>query len=114
MARDSRNGANKKRLAELVDLHGDKRGTTESTIYPYPQILPLDRFDSVADELGLCRQERRVTMGRVLHFSLPDIAQRMKLSLSTVRGYDRSARQRAGCTHGGELVRRVLALLFSE
>mgnify|MGYP000527555861 CR=1 FL=1 len=61
----------------------------------------LARFDTVADELGLCRQERRVTMGRVLQLSLPEIAERMKLSLSTVRGYDRSARQRAGCTHGG-------------
>jgi len=81
--------------------------------YPYPAIVPIPQFEKAADTLGLCRQERRVAMERVLRYSLSDIATRLKLSPHTVKQYDGKARRRARCADCGELVRRVLALVFS-
>ena len=86
----------------------------DTTDYPYPKILPLDRLEAAADELRLCRQERRVTLGRLLSYPLREIAERLNLAQSTVRNYDRSARQRAGCEECGDLGRLVLSLMFPK
>ena len=112
MARESNNGSKKLRLARLVALHGAHNSAADYAEYPYPPILPLVIFEAVADELGLCRQQRRTTMGRVLNYSLPEIAGRMELSFGTVRDYDRAARNRALCEDGGELARLVLSFMF--
>ena len=92
---------------------GDRSDGDRAAEYPYPAIVPIPQFEKAADTLGLCRQERRVTMGRVLHYSLGDIAIRLELSPHTVKQYDDRARRRAHCADCGELVRRVLALAFS-
>ena len=112
--RNSNNGPKKRRLATLVNLHGDKRGVAAPTVYPYPEVLPIELFEAAADELGLCGQQRRVAMGRVLNYSLPEVAKRMNLSLGTVRGHDRLARERTSCEDGGELVRLILSRMFSS
>ena len=112
--RDSHNGSKKQRLTRLVALHGAHNSAANCADYPYPRILPLATFEAVVDELGLCRQQRRITMGQVLNYSLPEIARRMELSFGTVRDYDRAARERALCKDGGELVRLVLSLMFSR
>ena len=114
VVRDSHNGSKKQRLARLVALHAAYNSAADCADYPYPRILPLAKFEAVADELGLCRQQRRVTMGRVLNYPLPEVARRMELSLGTVRDYDRAARERALCQDGGELVRLVHFLMFSR
>ena len=99
------------RFAKLTRVSSAGHKEPNGTAYPYPTVLSAAKFDAAADELGLCRQERRVTMGRVLHYSLREIAGFMGLSVATVRHYDRSARQRTGCEEAGDLVRRLLALL---
>ena len=113
MVRDTHNGSKKRRLAPLVNLHADKRGSVGAEEYPYPQILPLDLFEAAADELGLSRQQRRVAMGRLLHYSHHEIADRLSISPATAKDHDRAARHRAGCEDCGELTRRMLALMFS-
>ena len=82
--------------------------------YPYPTVIPVDRFDAVARRLALCRQERRIVYGRIIGYSLREVAIRLGLAQSTVKHYDRSARERTGADDGGQLIRLVVSQLFVD
>ena len=79
--------------------------------YPFAAVLDEEAFEQAAKALRLSRQQRRVTYGRLAHYSLSEIAFLMRLSRETVKKYSSSARERAGCGDLGEFHRKVLRLM---